>query len=70
MAKRLQVTKRRRAKTRARMMVTTVALDTTTHERLRVIAVKERTVLTELVRDAVGEWLDRRRAKSSRRRTR
>jgi predicted transcriptional regulator len=52
--------KRRRARSRAGMKVTTIALDSAIHERLRIIAVREHTVLTELVRTAVREWLDRR----------
>ena len=52
--------KRRRAPTRAKMKVTTIALDASQHRRLMRIALDEHTVLTELVRDAVREWLERR----------
>jgi hypothetical protein len=41
------------------MVVTTVALDETTHYRLKLAALERRTVLTEVVREAVGEWLRR-----------
>jgi hypothetical protein len=52
--------------TREGMVVTTVALDAATHRRLKVMAVKKNTVLTELVRDAVRDWL-RRKAGGQRR---
>jgi hypothetical protein len=57
--------KRRRAATRARMRVTTIALDAAQHRRLQRIALDEHTVLTELVREAVREWLRRRTRKRS-----
>lgn len=49
----------RRATSRERMRVTTVALPEQVHRRLTAAAAKERTVMTELVRQAVIEWLER-----------
>ena len=54
------VVKRKRAISREGMVVTTVALDGELHQRLSIAAVEEKTVMTELVRQAVREWLDRR----------
>lgn len=42
------------------MRVTTVALQEDMHRRLAIAAIEESTVMTEIVRRAVGEWLDRR----------
>jgi predicted site-specific integrase-resolvase len=50
----------RRAPSRKRMRVTTVALPEQVHRRLTAAATEERTVMTELVRQAVLEWLERR----------
>jgi len=50
-----------RAKTREGMIVTTIALDEDLHRRLAIAAVEDGAALTELVRQALGEWLDRRR---------
>ncbi len=49
-----------RAKSRERMTVTTVALPERIHRQLTVAAAEERTVMTELVRQAVVDWLARR----------
>ncbi len=54
------VVQRKRAISREGMVVTTVALDGELHQRLSIAAVEEKTVMTELVRQAVSEWLDRR----------
>ena len=53
--------KRKRADSRQDMVVTTVALPRALHERLRKLAVEERTVLTHYVREALKEWLERRK---------
>jgi len=42
------------------MVTTTVALPANLHKRLAIAGVEERAALTELVRDALTEWLDRR----------
>jgi hypothetical protein len=42
------------------MRVTTVALREDMHRRLAIAAIEESTVMTELVRRALAEWLDRR----------
>jgi hypothetical protein len=55
--------KRIRAETRDGMRVTTVALRDDMHRKLAIAAIEESTVMTELVRRALGEWLDRRNRK-------
>lgn len=45
------------------MRVTTVALREETHRRLAIAAIEESTVMTEIVRRALSEWLDRRSRK-------
>lgn len=55
--------KRVRAESREGMRVTTVALEEDMHRRLAIAAIEESTVMTELVRRALGEWLDRRSRK-------
>lgn len=57
-----------RAKTREGMVVTTVALDVDLHRRLAIAAVEDGAALTELVRQAVGQWLDRRTQRRKRKR--
>jgi hypothetical protein len=52
--------KRIRAETREGMRVTTVALREDMHRRLAIAAIEESTVMTEIVRRALGEWLKRR----------
>ena len=52
--------KRIRAETREGMRVTTVALRDDMHRRLAIAAIEEGTVMTEIVRRALAEWLDRR----------
>lgn len=51
---------KKRAKTREGMVVTSVALDQALHRRLAIAAVEDNAALTELVRQAVKEWLDKR----------
>ncbi len=53
-------TKRKRAETREGMRVTTMALPEELHRRLAIAALEDNTVMTELVRQAVTEWLERR----------
>ena len=52
------------------MVVTSVALDQELHRRLAMVAVEENAALTELVREAIREWLDRRDRERRRGRTR
>jgi len=57
------VMRKRRAPTREGMVVTTVAMPPDLHEQLAIAAVKERAAMTELIRQAVKEWLERREKK-------
>ena len=41
-------------------MVTTVALERELHRRLAIAAVEDNAAMTELIRQAIREWLDRR----------
>ena len=52
--------RKKRAESRKGMLVTTVALEEVLHRRLAMAAVEENAAMTELVRQAVAEWLDRR----------
>ena len=52
--------KRNQAKSREGMIVTTIALRRGVHRRLSIAAIEEHTVMTEIVRQAVDEWLARR----------
>jgi predicted transcriptional regulator len=58
--------RKRRAESRKGMVVTTVALDPELHHRLAIAAVEERAAITELVRQAVAEWLARRDGRTKR----
>jgi hypothetical protein len=58
--------KRQRAESREGMKVTTIALPAEVHRQLAIAALERNTVLTELVRQAVVDWLAR-HAKSGRR---
>lgn len=51
---------KKRAETREGMVVTTVALEDELHRRLAIAAVEDRAAITEIVRQAVREWLSRR----------
>ena len=51
--------RRMRAETREDMVVTTVALPASMHRRLVKAAERAKTVMTEVVRQAVADWLDR-----------
>jgi len=52
---------KQRADSRKGMVVTTIALDKDLHAALERVSYEDKVALTELVRQAVGEWLDRRR---------
>ena len=58
--------KKKRAESREGMVVTSVAFDQKLHRRLAIAAVEENAALTELVRQAVREWLDRRETRKRR----
>ena len=60
---------KRRAKSRAGMMVTTIALPEEMHRELLLAAVNEKVVFTEIVRQALAEWLDRHGKKSGKEKT-
>jgi len=62
--------RKRRAESRAGWIITTVAFDPELHRRLSFAAIEDRAALTELVREAVGAWLDRRERKRATRRRR
>jgi len=51
---------KRRADSREGMVVTTVALERELHRRLAIAAVEDNAAMTELIRQAIREWLDRR----------
>ena len=48
------------------MVVTTVAFDEELHQKLAIAAVEEHAAVTELVRQAVAEWLVRREGRTKR----
>ncbi len=52
---------KKRAESRKDMVVTTIALDRALHQRLAIAAVEDNLALTEVVRQAAREWLDRRK---------
>jgi len=52
---------KRRAESREGMIVTTIALPPELHRKLAMAAIEERAASAELVRQAIKEWLDRRR---------
>ncbi len=51
---------KRKAKTREGMVMTTVGFPGALHRRLMLAALEENAAAAELIRDAVGEMLDRR----------
>ena len=59
---------RRRALSRRNMVTTSVALPKVDHRRLVLIAARERTVFTALVREAVRQWLAQRARRRAARR--
>ena len=56
-------TMKKRAPSREGMTVTSVAFEPDVHRRLALAALEDNAALTELVRQAVKEWLDRRDAR-------
>jgi hypothetical protein len=58
--------KKQRAESRQGMVITTVALDQELHRRLAIAAVEDHAAITELVRQAVAEWLIRREGRTKR----
>ena len=58
---------KKRAQSREGMTITTVAFEPALYRRLAIAALDENAAITELVRQAAREWLDRRdRQRSSR----
>ncbi len=57
---------KRRAESREGMVVTTVALPPVLHRRLAMAALEENAASAELIREAVEEWLDRRKRRGGR----
>ncbi len=51
---------KKRADSREGMVVTTVALEQELHRRVAIAAVEDNAAITELIRQAIREWLDRR----------
>ncbi len=51
---------KKRAQSREGMTVTTVAFESGLYRRLYLAAFDEKAAISELVRQAVGEWLDQR----------
>jgi Arc/MetJ-type ribon-helix-helix transcriptional regulator len=57
---------KRRAESREGMVITTVALPPVLHRRLVLAALEENAASAELIREAVEEWLDRRKRRGGR----
>lgn len=57
---------KKRAESREGMVITTVALEKDLHRRLAIAAIDESAAITEIVRQAVSEWLDRRKPRRNR----
>lgn len=57
---------KRRAESREGMVITTVALPPGLHRRLVLAALEENAASAELIREAVDEWLDRRKRRGGR----
>ena len=51
---------RRRAETREGMVTTTIALPRELHQKLAIAAIEDNAAITELARNAISEWLERR----------
>ena len=49
---------KKRAESRDDMVITTIALDRELHKRLAIAAVEENAAITEIVRQAVSNWLN------------
>ena len=52
---------KRRAESREGMIVTTIALPPELHKRLAIAAIEDGAAGAELIREAIKEWLDRRK---------
>ncbi len=57
---------KKRAESREGMVITTVALENDLHRKLAIAAIEESAAITEIVRQAVSEWLNRRERRRSR----
>ena len=57
---------KKRAESREGMVITTVAMEKDLHRRLAIAAIEESAAITEIVRQAVSEWLKRREHRRSR----
>jgi predicted transcriptional regulator len=57
---------KRRAESREGMIVTTIALSPDLHKRLAIAAIEDGAASAELIREAVQEWLARRKRKGGR----
>ena len=55
----MQRQKRKQAESREGMTITTVALPVELHRRLLIAAVEVNAAATEIMRQALGEWLER-----------
>ncbi len=60
------VAMKKRAQSRKKMIVTTIALDRALHRRLLRATVTENSALTELIRQAITKWLDTKRQPTGR----
>ncbi len=58
----IAMAKKRRAASRADMVMTTVAFPRTVYRRLAIAALDDQAAIAELVREAVTDWLRRRDA--------
>jgi predicted transcriptional regulator len=57
---------KRRAESREGMIVTTIALPPDLHKRLAIAALEDGAASSYLIREAITEWLDRRKRKRGR----
>ncbi len=57
---------KKRAESREGMVITTVALEKDLHRKLAFAAIEDNFAITEIVRQAVAEWLKRREHRRSR----
>jgi predicted transcriptional regulator len=57
---------KRRAESREGMVVTTVALPLVLHRRLAIAALEDNAASAALIREAIEEWLDRRKRRGGR----
>jgi predicted transcriptional regulator len=59
---------KKRAESRKGMVITSIALSQELHRRLAMIAIEENAAITELMREAIAEWLARRQSPKRRKR--